>query len=67
MSVHPHVPADDEATSIIDLVDDCREVSGVLAPYVPGVIRLPEPRQVSLVEIDATVAAGAAEWSDYGS
>ena len=67
MSVHPHVPADDDPTSFIDLVDDCREVSGVLAPYVPAEIRLPSPRSVSLVEIDATVAAGAAEWSDYGA
>ena len=67
MSVSHPVPADDDPVSFIDLVDDCREVSGVLAPYVPGEIRLPSPRQVSLVEIDATVAAGAAEWSDYGS
>lgn len=67
MSTHPPVPADDEPASIIDLVDDCREVSGVLAPYVPGVLRLPAPRTVALVEIDATVAAGAAEWGDYGS
>ena len=67
MSAHPPVPADDDPTSIIDLVDDCREVSGVLAPYFSGEIRLPAPRAVSLVEIDATVAAGAAEWSDYGS
>ena len=67
MTFHPHVPADDEPTSMIDLVDDCREVSGVLAPYFTGEIRLPAPRSVSLLEIDATVAAGAAEWSDYGS
>ena len=66
MSLSNHVPADDEPVSIIDLVEDCREVSGVLAPYVPAEIRLPGPRTISLVEIDATVAAGAAEWSDYG-
>ncbi len=67
MSVSPRVPADDDAASIIDLVDDCREVSGVLAPYVPGEVRLPAPRDVSLVEIDETVAAEVADWSEYGS
>jgi hypothetical protein len=66
MTVHPHVPADDEAMSLIDLVDDCREVSGVLAPFVAEV-RLPAARNALPVEIDATVAAGVAEWSDYGS
>ena len=67
MSVHPHVPADDDPTSIIDLVDDCREVSGVLAPYVPAEIRLPEARSALPVEIDATVSAGLAGWNDYGA
>jgi hypothetical protein len=68
MSTHPHVPADDEATSIIDLVEDCREVSGVLAPYVPAevVLRLPLTRPAHTLEIDAVVAAGVGErWGDY--
>jgi hypothetical protein len=67
MTVHPHVPSDDDATSIIDLVEDCREVSGVLAPYVPGEVRLPETRDALPIEIDASAAAGYASWSDYGS
>jgi hypothetical protein len=68
MTVHPHVPADDDATSIIDLVEDCREVSGVLAPYVPAeFLPIPNARQAMPVEIDAGVAAGFADWSDYGS
>lgn len=67
MTVHPHVPADDDADTIIDLVEDCREVSGVLAPYFAGTIRLPEPRAVLPLEIDDSVAAGIADWSDYGS
>ena len=29
MSAHPLVPADIEADAIIDLVQDCREISGV--------------------------------------
>ena len=67
MSNHPHVPADVDATSIIDLVEDCREVSGVLSPYLPlgTVLRLPEPRTVSLLEIDDAVAAASAVWGDY--
>ncbi len=67
MTVHPHVPADDDATSIIDLVDDCREVAGALAPYVPTEIRLPDARRALPIEIDAGVAAGGADWSDYGA
>lgn len=66
MTVHPHVPADDDAVSIIDLVDDCREVSGVLAPYVVDV-RLPATRGTLPMEIDAAMVAGVADWSDYGS
>jgi hypothetical protein len=64
MSTHTHVPADDEATSIIDLVEDCREVSGVLAPYLSldTVLRLPEARGALPVEIDAAMAAG---YGDY--
>ena len=64
MSTHTHVPADDEATSVIDLVEDCREVAGVLAPYVPLdiVLRLPEARTAPAIEIDAAVAAG---WGEY--
>ena len=66
MSFHPHVPADDEATSMIDLVEDCREVAGVLAPYLPLHVRLPEARSPHPVEIDAAIAAGVGEgWGDY--
>ncbi len=64
MSTHTHVPADDEATSMIDLVEDCREVSGVLAPNLSldTVLRLPEARAALPIEIDAAVAAG---YGDY--
>ncbi len=65
MSTHTHVPADDEATSIIDLVADCREVAGVLAPYLPGEVRLPAARGALSVEIDERVAAGMSGWGDY--
>jgi hypothetical protein len=67
MSSHAHVPADDEAASVVDLVEDCREVSGVLAPYLPAEVRLPGGRAAGVVPIDASVAAGVAGWEDYGS
>ena len=67
MSIHPHVPADDDPTSVVELADDAREVSGVLAPYVPGEIRLPSPRGLLPFEIDPAALAGADAWGDYGS
>lgn len=67
MTFHPHVPADDDATSMIDLVDDAREVSGVLAPYLPAHIRLPDARGALRVEIGPLAAAGVEGWGDYGS
>jgi hypothetical protein len=69
MTTSAPVPADDDF-SVIDLVEDCREVSGVLAPYVPTAIRLPAARPVPAVEIDLTGAdavAGVGSWNDYGS
>jgi hypothetical protein len=67
MTTHSPVPADDEPTSIIDLVEDCREVSGVLGPYLPVEIRLPDARAALPVEIGANVAAGLDGYGDYGS
>jgi hypothetical protein len=67
MAPRPHVPADDDPESVVDLVEDCREVSGVLAPFVPGALRLPVSRPVSPVGFDAAVVAGVADWSDYGA
>jgi hypothetical protein len=45
-----------------DLYDDCREVSGVLAPWYSGAIRMPAPRP----EISWEIPSGAAEAFDYG-
>ncbi len=67
MTTHPRVPADVDADSIIDLVEDCREVSGVLSPYLPLEIRLPEARPALAIEIADPVAAGMDGWGDYGS
>ncbi len=71
MTTSHHVPADDEAETIIDLVMDCREISGVLGSFVPTVIRIPEARTavtdsmplgISLDAVDALEGYGA-----YGS
>ena len=62
MTTHSPVPADVEPTSLADLVDDCREVSGVLAPWFAGAVRVPAPRPMP-VEIPASLVDG---YSDYG-
>jgi hypothetical protein len=49
MALHTPVPSDSEPTSIVDLVNDCREVAGVLGHSVlelpssitRGVVRVP--------------------------
>lgn len=66
MTTHTHVPADVEAESIIDLVQDCREISGVLGSFVPAV-RVPDARGAMPVEILASTAAGLDGYDDYGS
>ena len=65
MTTHSHVPADVEPASLADLVDDCREVSGVLAPWFAGAVRVPAPRPVV---VDVPVAAGIDldGYGDYG-
>lgn len=60
------VPADDEPGSILDLVEDCREVSGVLAPW-PGVVRLPGPGIRTGLTIPVGAAGGLEGYGDYGS
>ena len=61
------VPADDEAETIIDLVHDCREISGVLGSFVPTVIRLPEPRPAAPLEISLEAVHALAGYEEYGS
>ena len=67
MTTSTPVPADVEPSSIIDLLQDCREVSGVLG-VVPLVVRVPEARAPrGVVGIDALTAAGLDGYGDYGS
>ena len=64
-TTHLPVPAQVEPDSIIDLVDDCREVSGVLSPYVSPP-HLPESRGALPVEITTGAADQLAGYEAYG-
>jgi hypothetical protein len=66
MTTSSPVPADVEPTSMADLYDDCREVSGVLAPWYSGVVRVPVPRDAMRVSIP-DAAADAFDYGEYGS
>ena len=67
MSIHTSVPSDIDPGSFIDLADDCREVSGVLAPYVIDLNTIPAPRSALHVEISAGAAAVLDGYDEYGS
>ena len=67
MSTHTSVPSDVEAESIIDLVHDCREISGVLGSFVPAVIRIPDARGAAPVEISLDAVQALDGYDDYGS
>ena len=71
MTTHSPVPADVEPTSLADLVDDCREVSGVLAPWFAGAVRVPAPRSLvgggpMPVQIPAAAGIDLDGYGDYG-
>ena len=63
MTTHTPVPADVDPASMDDLYDDCREVSGVLAPWFAGAVRLPAPRGAMPVEIPVGMADGLADYT----
>ncbi|MCW2679121.1 MAG: hypothetical protein JWM62_522 [Frankiales bacterium] len=67
MTTSHHVPADDDADTIIDLVEDCREISGVLGSFVPTVIRIPEARTAPPMEISIDAVHALAGYEEYGS
>ena len=66
MTTHT-VPADVEPDSIIDLVDDCREVSGMLAPFVIDLREIPTQGRVLPFAIPAGTAAALDGYEEYGS
>jgi hypothetical protein len=61
------VPADVEPDSFIDLADDCREVSGMLAPYVIDLTNIPAARRPQPFLIPAQTADALAGYEEYGS
>lgn len=67
MPPHTAVPSDVDAESIIDLVHDCREISGVLGSFVPTVVRIPEARVAMPVEISPDAVNALVGYDDYGS
>ena len=52
---------------MIDLVQDCREISGVLGSFVPTVIRIPEARTGGPLEISLDAVNALAGYEEYGS
>ena len=67
MTASTPVPSDVEPDSIIDLVDDCREVASVLAPYVIDLTKIPAPRAGLAFQIPAATAAALDGYEVYGS
>lgn len=65
MGLATHVPADLEPDTVIDLLDDCREVTGVLGLPADLQVVLPAPR--APWRIGADVAAALDGYGDYGS
>jgi hypothetical protein len=61
------LPSDVEAESILDLVHDCREISGVLGSFVPAAIRIPDARGAMPVEISLDAVNALAGYDEYGS
>ena len=66
MTTSHHVPADDDADTIIDLVQDCREISGVLGSFVPA-MRTPDARGAMPIEVSRETVDALAGYGDYGS
>ena len=67
MSIHTSVPSDIDPSSFIDLADDCREVSGMLAPFVIDLTDIPVQAGVKPFAIPAQTADRLAGFEDYGS
>lgn len=61
------VPADVEPSCVVDLIEDCREVSGMLGSFVPTGARLPLPRRGPSSAVDPSAAALLEGYSEYGS
>jgi len=67
MASHSSVPSDVDADSIDTLVEDCREIAGVLGGFPPAVLRLPAAGPSAPVDIGAGTAARLDGYGAYGS
>lgn len=67
MATHASVPSDVDADSIDTLVEDCREVSGVLGGVAPAIVRRPAVGGGATVEISPGTAARLDGYGAYGS
>lgn len=67
MTTSTQLPSEVEAESIIDLVHDCREISGALGSFVPTVIAIPEARGGMPVEISPDAVQSLVGYGEYGS
>ena len=67
MTTHIAVPADIEPESMVDLVEDCREVSGMLAPFVIDLRDIPLQGRTVPFTIPAQTADALAGYEEYGS
>ncbi len=66
MTTYTAVPAETDPTSILDLVEDCRQFAGALgAP--PAERTLPECSTGGPVRISAATARSLAGFGEYGS
>ena len=53
--------------SFLDLLDDCREVSGMLAPFVIDLTNIPMQGRVKPFQIPTQTAAALEGYEEYGS
>ncbi len=75
MATHLSVPGDVEPTSMIDLVNDCRELVGAVGSLgvtaVSGLVRIPRARRTERgampVDISSQAAGAVDGYEDYGS
>lgn len=65
MATHAALPADVDPDSLIDLVQDCREISGVLGSFVPTA-RVVDTRGAMPVDIGALTAQSLDGYGEYG-
>jgi len=64
MTSLPHIQ---DAEHLSELVEDCREVSGMLAPFVLDLTAIPAARPPLPLEVPEAAATGLDGYGTYGS